>query len=95
MFAHRWEPGVVESKDARIQFATFEFGGFKTQYRDKAVNPPLSWAMNPSQIQAIKDDWSARINRQDPGQDDPNIDRVHCFFDPSFIRCADLTNQPE
>jgi len=47
------------------------------------------------QIQAIKDDWSGRINRQDPNQDDPNIDSVHCFFDPSFIRCANLTNQPE
>ena len=95
MFAHRWEPGVAESKEARIQFATFEYGGFKTQSRDKAVNPPLSWAMNPSQIQAIKDDWSGRIDRQDPNRDDPNIDRVHCFFDPGFMRCPGLTNQPE
>jgi hypothetical protein len=51
--------------------------------------------MNPSQIQAIKDDWSGRINRQDPNQDDANIDRVHCFFDPGFLRCPGLTNQPE
>jgi hypothetical protein len=95
MFAHRWEPAVAESKDARIQFATFEFGGFTREHRDKATNPPLSWAMNPSQIQAVRDDWTGRINHQDPNQNDPNIDKVHCFFEPNFPRCVELSRQPD
>ena len=34
--------------------------------RDKAINPPLSWAMSPSQIQAVKEDWEERVNHADP-----------------------------
>ena len=100
MFARRWEPAQVT-----IQFATFEFGGCKRTEgdrgargkatRDKATNPPLSWAMNPSQLQAVKDDWNARVDRLDPCQNDANIDRVHCFFDPGFSSCGALSRKPE
>jgi len=95
LFAHRWESVSAETKEARIQFATFEFGGVTRAHRDKAINPPLSWAMNPSQIQAIKDDWTERINRQDPIQNEPNVNKVHCFFDPAFSACSNLARQPE
>jgi Patatin-like phospholipase len=95
MFASRWEPSDAETERAKIQFSTFEFGGFKGVAKDKAINPPLSWAMNPSQIQAVKDDWNTRFNQLDPNQNDPNVDKVHCFFDPSFGRCNALARKPE
>ena len=95
LFARRWEPNTAESKDAKIQFATFEFGGFTLADRDKATNPPLSWAMNPAQVQAVKDDWTQRVNNRDPNQNDPNVTKVQCFFDPAFSACANLTYQPE
>lgn len=105
IFARRWELRGAETAQAKIQFATFEYGGCTHEEkvqdskgkatRDKAVNPPLSWAMNPSQIQAVKDDWNARVNRTDPCEADPNIDKVHCFFDPSFSRCGSLSRKPE
>jgi predicted acylesterase/phospholipase RssA len=105
LFSRRWE-----SKDPRIapvnmQFATFEFGGCKTDeegpqgknkaIRDKAVNPPLSWAMNPSQVQAVKDDWNARVARANACKSDPNIDKVRCFFDPHSTRCGNLPHGPD
>lgn len=95
LFAQRWEPGNVSTALARIHFATFEFGGFTGREKDKAINPPLSWAMSPSQIQAVKDDWMERVNHADPTQDDPNINQVHCFFDPSFSFCGKLSRAPE
>jgi hypothetical protein len=90
MFSRRWEPAAAGTPEARIQFATFEYGGFTGKQKDKAISPPLSWAMNPSQIQAVKDDWNARVNQVDPSQSDPNVDRVHCFFDQTFSRCGTL-----
>jgi hypothetical protein len=95
MFARRWEPAEAETPQAKIHFATFEFGGFQGNERDKAIDPPLSWAMNPSQIQAVKDDWNIRVNQPDPSRNDPNVDKVHCFFDPSFGRCGSLSRKPE
>jgi hypothetical protein len=95
LFAQRWEPGDVTTSQAKILFATFEFGGFNATERDKAVNPPLSWAMSPSQIQAVKEDWTERVNHADPNQDDPNVNQVHCFFDPSFSLCDKLSRAPE
>lgn len=108
MFAHRWECEGTLTPQATIQFATFEYGGCKiaeegdsAKYakaratKNKAANPPLSWAMNPSQIQAIKDDWNARVNRADPCGEDPNIDKVRCFFDPSLGPCNKLSQRPE
>ena len=105
LFGHRWESQEGKLGHAKIQFATFEFGGCKSQeasqhgksavLRDKAINPPLSWAMNPSQVQAVKDDWNARANRADPCDHDPNIDKVHCFFDPNFNGCGNLPSGPQ
>jgi hypothetical protein len=85
----------AETPRAKVQFATFEFGGFKGAERDKAISPPLSWAMNPSQIQAVKEDWNSRLNQNNHGQNDPNIDKVHCFIDPRFSRCGTLSRKPE
>lgn len=95
LFARRWESTDAEAAGAKIQFATFEFGGFKQKERDKAINPPLSWAMSPSQIQAVKQDWNERINLADPAQNDPNLNKVHCFFDPSPSFCDSLSRSPE
>jgi hypothetical protein len=95
LFARRWESTDAESAGARIQFATFEFGGFNQKERDKAINPPLSWAMSPSQVQAVKEDWNVRINLTDPAQNDPNVNKVHCFFDPSPGFCESLSRSPE
>jgi hypothetical protein len=105
LFARRWESRQAETAEAKIQFATFEFGGCrrpegaqvgKSQAtKEKAENPPLSWAMNPSQIQAVKDDWNARVNRTDPCESDPSIDKVHCFFDPTVKGCATLSRNPD
>jgi len=104
MFARRWE---TESAQTRIHFATFEFGGFQEKQKDKGEeknkkkmeenvsDPPLSWAMNPSQVQAVKADWNSRVNHTDPNQNDPNVDKVHCFFDPSLGRCSSLSRKPE
>ena len=41
---------------------------------------------DPSQVQAVKDDWNQRMT-----QNDPNIDRARCFFDPYFKRCDKLS----
>jgi hypothetical protein len=95
MFARRWEPAEAETPQAKIQFATFEFGGFTEAAKDKATNPPLSWAMNPSQIQAVKKDWESRVNKENPTKNDPNVNKVHCFIDPSFTGCANLSRKPE
>ncbi|MGA8429755.1 MAG: patatin-like phospholipase family protein [Candidatus Sulfotelmatobacter sp.] len=95
LFARRWESTDAETAGAKIQFATFEFGGFNQKERDKAINPPLSWAMSPSQIQAVKQDWNVRINLADPAQNDPNVNKVHCFFDPSPSFCESLSRSPE
>jgi hypothetical protein len=46
--------------------------------------------MNPSQVEAVKDDWTARLN-----QKDPNIDRVRCFFNPDFAGCKTLSRELE
>lgn len=94
LFAQRWEPGDVPVAQARIHFATFEFGGFNGREKDKAINPPLSWAMSPSQIQAVKDDWTERVNHTDPTEDDLNVNQVRCFFDPSFSFCNKLSRTP-
>src|SRR5271167_3588788 len=51
--------------------------------RDKASSPPLSWAMNKSQLQAVRQDWNARLN-QDATKEDDNIKAVHAFFDRYF-----------
>ena len=95
LFASRWEPGSAETKNARIQFATSEFGGFTAADRDKAINPPLSWAMNPAQIKALKDGWTERVNGKGARQNDPHVTKVHCFFHPAFSGCANMTRQPE
>ncbi len=95
LFARRWESTDAETAGAQIQFATFEFGGFNQKERDKAINPPLSWAMSPSQIQAVKRDWNVRINLADPAQNDPNVNKVHCFFDPKPGFCESLSRSPE
>jgi hypothetical protein len=95
LFAQRWEPEDVPTAQARIHFATFEFGGFNGREKDKAVNPPLSWSMSPSQIQAVKDDWTERVDHADPTEDDPNVNQVRCFFDPSFSLCDKLPRTPE
>jgi hypothetical protein len=95
LFAQRWEPGDVPTAQAKIHFATFEFGGFTGRQKDKAVNPPLSWAMSPSQIQAVQHDWTERVNHADPTQDDPNVSQVHCFFDSSFSLCNKLPRTPD
>jgi hypothetical protein len=95
LFAHRWEPANAETKDAKLQFATFEFGAYSRTHRDKATSPPLSWAMNPSQIQALREDWAERISRQDPSRNDPNVTQVRCFFEPAFSECANLKHEPQ
>jgi hypothetical protein len=95
LFARQWEPREEGTAEPRIQFATFEYGGFSGKQKDKAINPPLSWAMNPSQIQAVKEDWNTRVNSAATGQNDPNVDKVHCFFDSGFERCASLPRKPD
>jgi hypothetical protein len=51
--------------------------------------------MNPAQIRAVVDDWVSRFNQNDPAQNDPNIDKSHCFFEPQFSRCKALSHKPD
>jgi hypothetical protein len=93
MFARRWEPAAAESPAARIQFAKFEIGAYWPAEKAQATDPPLSWQMNPAQIKAIGDDWKRRVDKPEPAGNDPNINAVHCFFDPSFSGCAGRSNK--
>ena len=90
MFARRWEPDAAETPNAKIQFATLEYGGFNEKEKDKAKSPPLSWAMNPAQIEAVKSDWKSRLQNNDP-----DIDKIHCFFDAAFTHCEGLSHKPK
>ena len=83
MFSQKWQSAT------NIQFATFEFGTNVGPTRDKAINPPLSWAMNPAQLQSIRDEWNWRFDRPDSAQNDANIKTVHCFFVPRSGDCME------
>ncbi|MBZ5521710.1 MAG: patatin-like phospholipase family protein [Acidobacteriia bacterium] len=73
MFQQRWARTAGESNLSRIQTATFEFQGH---------NAPLSWAMNPRQIDEIGEHWK---DYQKPDQKDTLA--VHCFFEAGFPGC--------
>lgn len=68
-FACQWS-----AKGAHIRLATFEFQGSEA---------PLSWKMNQSQIQAIKDQWRDRVS----GNENGDWRAVNCFFLPNSSGC--------
>lgn len=69
-FRERWS-----AQGVHMGFATFEFQG---------DNAPLSWQMNPAQIQAITSQWEQRIS----GEDNRDWLEVNCFFRPHSPECA-------
>ncbi len=91
-FARRWEEhsGARKEKDKdlselysgsdHIHFATFEFKGH---------HAPLSWAMNPRQINEVSAKWDeiVRANESD-------LLEVHCFFNSAYPGCKDLKKGP-
>jgi hypothetical protein len=60
---------------AQIKLATFEFAG---------SGAPLSWQMNPAQIQAIPKSWHDRVY----GANNEDWREVYCFFRPGDKDCA-------
>jgi hypothetical protein len=73
MFQQRWARPAAESSLPRIRTATFEFQGHKA---------PLSWAMNPEQIEAIGKSWEENYQK-----DHKDTLEVHCFFEPGTQGC--------
>ena len=65
-----------QGKEPRIRFAGFQF---------TALNAPLSWEMNQSQIDEVRTTWDQLVK----GNGD-DLEQVHCAFDPSGARCAEL-----
>ncbi len=91
-FARRWEepedprkklpklsPKLYGSSE-RIHFATFEFRGH---------HAPLSWAMNPRQINEIAVKW-----KDIQTSNESDLLEVHCFFDPKYPGCKELEKGP-
>jgi hypothetical protein len=72
IFRRRWAANGVH-----IRLATFEFAG---------NDAPLSWKMNPKQIQGISEEWSKRIS----GPNNQDWTQVECFFLPLQQDCGKL-----
>ena len=94
-FARRWkklQPEAPGKKAAgksaplpyaasqRIHFATFEFLGHRA---------PLSWAMNPRQIDEISAKW-----KDIETSHEEDLTQVHCFFDPAYQACKQIQKGP-
>ncbi len=69
IFRQRWA-----AKGVHIRLATFEFAG---------NDAPLSWKMNPKQIQAIDEEWKNRIS----GENNQDWIQAECFFLPLQQDC--------
>ena len=83
LLRERWRERQGDRDVPPIRFAGFQFQG---------ENAPLSWKMNPAQIQEIGQQW------KDIFQTNPeDVDQVRCLLDPDFNQghCAELARKKD